>query len=306
MRFPTCSKGSARSTTAGVRARAGFTLIELLVVISIIAILVALLLPAVQAARESARDLQCRNNLKQLGLAFQSHHDQFNAFPSGGWGPFDLPSYTNGSPAIGFTQAAGWGFQVLPFLEAGNVWVSGAGSNDSTQALTAIGIATSTFFCPSRRAPMAISVALPGYADGQAHLHGLCDYAGTNLDQSGIVQQYIPVQIAEVVDGLSQTMLLGEKRLNTRYLGQAQWDDDIGYSAGWDVDTMCYSSLTPKPDYSASTSDFDSRFGASHFGHFNAAFADGSVRALKYSINPTVFSLLGSRADGQVLSQDSY
>jgi prepilin-type N-terminal cleavage/methylation domain-containing protein/prepilin-type processing-associated H-X9-DG protein len=284
----------------------GFTLIELLVVIAIISILIALLLPAVQAAREAARDLQCRNNLKQIGLAFQNHHDQFNQFPSGGWGPSYVPTYINGAVQIGVSQQAGWGFQSLPFIEGNNAWNGIAGTNDTTLGLTAAGVTLSVFFCPSRRAPMSVSVAIPGYADELAHNHGLCDYAAFNLDQTGVVQQYTPVTVAQVTDGTSQTMLIGEKRLNIAFLGQAQWDDDIGYSAGWDVDTLCYSSLAPKPDYSSSVSEFDSRFGASHPGHFNAAFTDGSVRSIKYTINPTVFYLLGSMADGQIVSQDSY
>lgn len=284
----------------------GYTLIELLVVVAIIAVLIALLLPAVQAAREAARDIQCRNNLKQLGLAFQNHQDSFNFFPSGGWGPYDLPSYSNGTPQIGSDQQAGWGFQILPFLEANNAWAGNATGNDPSQGLTAVGFAASSFFCPSRRAPMTVKVALPGYADEMVHSHGLCDYAGANLDLTGIVQQYTPVTIAQVTDGTSQTMLVGEKRLNLYYLGQAQWDDDIGYSAGWDVDTMCYSSMGPKPDYSAYVSENDSRFGASHPGHFNAVFADGSVRSIKYTVNPVVFSLLGAMGDGQIVSQDGF
>src|SRR6187431_638694 len=105
--------------------RLAFTLVELLVVIAIIGVLVALLLPAVQAARESARRMQCQNHLKQFGLAFHSHADTFSHLPTGGWGW----SYV-GDPDEGFAekQPGGWLYNILPFIEQKALREIGAGT----------------------------------------------------------------------------------------------------------------------------------------------------------------------------------
>src|SRR6266567_6777943 len=117
-----------------MRQRA-FTLIELLVVIAIIGVLAALLLPAVQMAREAARRTQCQNNLKQFGLAVQNHHDGLKYLPTGGWDWFEPPTYITGTPAVGENQRSSWAFQILPYLEAQNVWTGGSGATDTDRIL---------------------------------------------------------------------------------------------------------------------------------------------------------------------------
>ncbi|HTQ37765.1 MAG TPA: DUF1559 domain-containing protein [Pirellulales bacterium] len=141
-----------RTTDQGPRTN-GFTLVELLVVIAIIGILIALLLPAVQAAREAARRSECKNNLKQIGLAWQTHHDAQKYFPSGGW------SWNwTGDPDGGFgpSQPGGWAFSCLPYMEQRQLWEMGKGAALGSAAKNAalaqqMQTFIPTFLCPSRR-----------------------------------------------------------------------------------------------------------------------------------------------------------
>jgi prepilin-type N-terminal cleavage/methylation domain-containing protein/prepilin-type processing-associated H-X9-DG protein len=132
------------------RGATGFTLVELLVVIAIIGILVALLLPAIQAARESARRMQCVNNLKNIGLAVHNFTDSKKVFPTGGqcYNP-DVPRHTHdGDKPLGpDKQAMSWSFQILPYLEEGAIYGIAASQQALKQAVIAI------YACPSRRAP---------------------------------------------------------------------------------------------------------------------------------------------------------
>jgi prepilin-type N-terminal cleavage/methylation domain-containing protein/prepilin-type processing-associated H-X9-DG protein len=286
--------------------RVAFTLVELLVVIAIIGILIGLLVPAVQKVREAAARISCANNLKQIAIAFHTHHDAYQCFPTGGWDWWYTPTYVNGQAVAGPGQQAGWGFQILPFIEGDNIWKGGQATNDPDRIRVAVGTTSRVFFCPSRRGPQTVIFSNPAYFNGTPVTTALCDYAASNYEETGVVRYRIPTRFADITDGTSNTLLVGDKRLNRSRLGQPQEDDDIGYSDGFDNDVVRYTNRPPAPDYNAPTGDGDWRFGSSHTGGFNAAFCDGSVHFIHYSIAPAVFAWLGNENDGQVVNGDTF
>ncbi len=303
----------------------GFTLIELLVVIAIVGILVALLLPAVQAAREAARRSECANHLKQIGLACQQHIAAFRALPNGGHcdnNGLSLPrTKIGGVPATFATQTWSWGYQILPFLENTALYEN---PDDVVVAATT----TSTYFCPSRRAPVAIS---GGYW-GTSALRAMTDYAGnagssnegTN-DNDGyygngrdgvIVEQGVTiVRIPNITDGTSKTLLIGEKLMNVTYCStEQQPDDNDGYVGGfqddvvrWTAAASVYGPLTPNPDISGPPYTIATlwpptlEFGSSHPGVVQFVLCDGSVQAIGFTIDPLAFQYWGVLNDGASL-----
>ena len=310
----------------------GFTLVELLVVITIIGILISLLLPAVQAAREAARRVQCSNQLKQMGLAVLNHEAAMRMFPTSGDVPWPvLQNYvTNGQPNGPAKQGMGWAFQILPYLEQEAVY--GLDTQAEVEQV-ALGI----YFCPSRRRPTRQDVrylidyaaATPGKitrnSDGTPNceldsvrsLWGGRDGADVRWEISsgqpniydGIIvrinwwyadQEFkggsAPTTFGDIKDGASNTIVLAEKCLNPDEYLSGAWHDDRGWTDGWDPDTMRSTTFAPHQD-SNQIGDTGYLFGSAHSGGFNAVFADGSVRRISYSVDRNVFCCLGHRQD---------
>jgi prepilin-type N-terminal cleavage/methylation domain-containing protein len=292
--------------------RKAFTLIEVLVVVAIIAVLVGLLVPAVQKVRESANRLWCANNIKQIALAWHGFEQVNGSFPYGGTFNSHGPRYINGVPATGLNQWAGWAFQILPFIEQDQVYVSSKGQSDYFKGLDARKAKIKTYFCPSRRSPEEFGgCGMMDYAanGGTATAKSIMQDNPYNCYHETLMTGVIKhnnqggcVRIPQIMDGLSNTMLIGEKGFDAAYYGMVKADDNEGYSIGYDQDVVRWGNIQPKQDEVTNEWWGRKRFGSNHSGSFLASFADGSIRPINYTVNLITFSNLCSISDGNAVN----
>lgn len=277
--------------------RSGFTLVELLVVIAIIGILVALLLPAIQSARGAAINLQCTNNLKQMGLAVITYETTHGHFPAGGKNDRDAPASPDGNQCCaGSTREQWtWPYHILPQLEQTPLYTA---TSDSAIYRTPVPI----YYCPARRPPSV-------YGGGRtARIDYACS-AGTNPGGKGtdgvIVRTWQPLNSASsVTDGLSNTIILAEKQMHPTDFGTAGDDNEPHVNQGWDNDIRRVGTQPPAPDSEHPWPDRwgSEYFGSRHPGGINAVFGDGGTRHITFSVDPDTFRWLCVINDNQILS----
>ncbi|MDA1179328.1 MAG: DUF1559 domain-containing protein, partial [Planctomycetota bacterium] len=316
------------------RSRKAFTLVELLVVIAIIGVLVALLLPAVQAAREAARRMQCANHLKQIGLATLMFHDSYGFFPPGRRRP-SKPT---------------WFALIMPHLEGGPEFAKWDVRRDYYEKINfeARVLFIPVYYCPSQQRPLGTLSSersgMPGDISGVAGDVGkgsTGDYAGNfgnsfSIDGRGMTGVIVQVSdgrydgdlnpslgnpsitLTMVTDGTSKTLLAGEKHLRPHMLGKYPDDSSLyngDHGANWcrvaglPMGPTPGGQRAPKPNLLAKGPTDESmdctygcmNFGAHHPGIVNFVYCDGHVGPLTVSADVTLLTRLAHREDGEAV-----
>jgi len=290
------------SRQSPVRNRRGFTLIELLVVIAVIAILIALLLPAVQQARAAARRMHCRNNLKQIGLAFHNFHDAFGNFPTAGDNG-QSPTYAGSSATT--VETYGWPYHILPQMDQTSLWEIG-----KTQKGRLKQSPIPSYYCPARRTPRLYQGL--SKSDYAANL-GAKNFGGPTSPGAVSKTRSTPVRFRNITDGASNTLMVGEARVHLAYMDGDKpaspaysSDNEDCYTAGSDDDVLRRGNASPALDIRDTDIPGNQchwRFGSSHAGGMQGVLCDGSVRMFSYNINATVFRDICVRNDGHLPGQ---
>lgn len=305
--------------------RKGFSLVELIVVMGIIALLVALFLPAVQQARESARLTECRNHLKQIGTAVFLHEEAHGHYPTNGWGYLWVAD-----PDAGYdeNQPGGWIYNILPYVERTDLRTLGRGMEDGPKrdALAdLLALPASVFNCPSRRpadtyphtgTPSLRNVDAPervaksdyavnggdtradtGPGPVSADPDAVAAYPWPDPEQfTGVSFVRSRIRVADVSDGTSNTLLVAEKFLSqAQYATGGNLGDDQSMYVGDDADIRRWTFSPPLPDSTQlGTRHF---FGGPHAGGCQAVYGDGSVHNISFRIDAETFRALGNRHD---------
>jgi prepilin-type N-terminal cleavage/methylation domain-containing protein/prepilin-type processing-associated H-X9-DG protein len=300
--------------------RRAFTLLELLVVLAILAVLVGLLLPAVQKVRQAAARIQCKNNLKQIGVAFHNYHAANDHFP---------PGFTSASATVdgeGTGPGWGWAAYLLPYLEQEGLFGRIDFNKDIRDPANAFARAQSlkVFLCP------ADSPAGPTFTVVDASGGPLCDVAfanyvgvgGTNevtgypdtsggTQYQGVLLRNSRARVTDILDGSSNTLLVGERASKrspmTTWVGAVTGCVVPPQSPGYDNEGPPVLVLTNTGSVADArvpnnpldhVEDSNSR----HAQGVNFLFADGSVRSVNNSVDPAVWVAIGTRAGGEPVS----
>lgn len=311
--------------------RRGFTLVELLVVIAIIGILVALLLPAVQAAREAARRMQCSNNLKQIGLALHNYHDTYKTFPQGNVVRVTGPN-TPPPRGDGWT----WHARILPFLEQSALYdkvshVIGTdigGTNNAEQVLAGRTTRLTVFQCPSH--PTGVqNPSKDGYQ--LSTYNGVCGSSTFNDDQldqatdlgyrgNGIFFMNSNIRMADIIDGTSNTFLVAEvhdelkgapnsnrmrgsdRKYNFSGAGDGNPPTDCSeYLIGMENDDPINADTVDAAGFFNNDGEYA---GSYHPGGAQFLMSDGSARFIAETINMPMYRALSTRDAGEAISGD--
>jgi prepilin-type N-terminal cleavage/methylation domain-containing protein/prepilin-type processing-associated H-X9-DG protein len=315
-------KGRQQTCTT---SREGVTLLELVVVISIITVLLALSLPGVQSARESARRIKCQNNLRQIAIAANNHVTSQRHFPAGGWGYGWMGVAELGH---GRKQPGGWCYNLLPYVEASRefnlVGTITQAEQDAQAAASLARVHVEVFGCPSRTTRIVpVDAGILFYGLHSIDFATPTDYAingGTyfyntppgpsrftvanqyrfpsNAPLNGVSHYFSEVRESDITDGLSNTFFAGEKWTSITSSGRER---NQPLFSGDCLDIKRFTQFAPRPD---SIEHYESpfAFGASHRSGLNFAFCDGSTQSISYKVDEILFSNLGNRRDGNSVS----
>ena len=299
------------------RSERGFTLIEFLVVTAIIVVLIALLLPAVQQVREAARRTQCRNNLKQIGLALHSYHDTHSVFPPG-WIAVDNSQRPS---AFGGTSGVGWAVHILPFVEQSGVYHlfnpnSALTSPENGELLNS---QIPDYKCASDPQPDRFSIRSEAGGTLLAQLP-VANYVGCfgpeNLDDcelspgnlpvmtdgtcrgSGVFTHNSSIRIAAITDGVSNTLMVGERKTRPDLDWFTSWPGMI--AAGEEaVQRVCGSADHVPNDPHTHFDDFSSQ----HAGGAQFCLGDGSVRFVSDNMDASVYRATATIQGAEVVAE---
>ena len=311
--------------------KTAFTLIELLVVITIIGILISLLLPAVQAAREAARRVQCSNNLKQIGLALHNYHTSWDSFPPG-----NLNNTAGNCPGMGeptdsySTHFGNWLIAILPHIEQSSLFdhYDLRYYNESPENKTVRETSVSVYVCPSDLDGQMANVPATGPAqtadakyapgsyravsgrsdDGKNYLDSEMMYSYQRKSRGPIhmagVWKYATESFDSILDGTSNTLLIGESTTSTNTEYRTFWAYSYAY---YSLSGTTAQSRTLGGDYarcvetggSGGANPCKRGWGSLHSGILNFALCDGSVRPISTTIDTTLFANLATISGGE-------